>query len=148
MNSCLCTLPDSFRYVVGNRQARSTQLFGIPIEPTLVQAFSNSMEFYCEIYRVLPNLEVLKTPMWTRRPHPAGFFPIGSFVCHLISHNLSLSAHLIQDARGAIVRSRFNAYRFALCSLRRRFRTSALASIVCTISPRWFVVTLRRRMIP
>jgi hypothetical protein len=26
--------------------------------------------------------------------------------------------------------------------------TIALANIVCTISPRWFVVTLRRRMIP
>jgi hypothetical protein len=30
---------------------------------------------------------------------------------------------------------------------RNRLRTSALASIVCTTSPRWFVVTLRRRMI-
>ena len=76
----------SFRNIVGNRQARSTQLFGIPIEPTPVEAFSNSMELHCEIHRLLPNFEVLKTPMWATLLHGSRFvsarvFGLPSHVC-------------------------------------------------------------------
>ena len=76
--------------------------------------------------------------MWTTQWHAAALFRLGSLVFRLmfavISHNRLLM--LSSGARGAITPSRFTlaAYLFALsCS---RLGTIALASIVCTTSPR------------
>jgi hypothetical protein len=108
------------------------------------------MELYCEISGLVPNFEVLKTPMRTARSHPAVFLPIDSFVWYLIfriiSHNFLLMLFRLCEVQSSVLASTLAAYLFAFCCL--RLRTIALASMVCTTSPRWFVVTLRRRMIP
>ena len=74
MNSCLCTLPDPSAIVLEIDRHCRTQLFGIPIKPTSVEALSNSMELDCEIYCLVPNFEVLKAPMWTAGSQPPVLF--------------------------------------------------------------------------
>jgi len=88
--------------------------------------------------------------MWAARSQLAVFLPFDSFLWHLIlrmiSHNFLLMFFRLREVRSPILPSTFAAYFFARCCL--RLSTIAFASIVCTTSPRWFVVTLRRRTIP
>jgi hypothetical protein len=61
MNSWLCVLPDPSAILLEIERPAARNW------ATLVEAVSNSMEFYRQIHRLVPDLEILKAPV---RPSP------------------------------------------------------------------------------
>jgi len=90
MNSWLCVLPDPSVMLLEIERPAARQLFCIAVKATLVEAVSNSMEFYRQIHRLVPDLEILRAPVRPSPPATDSFalrtLPFAIVIC-VFSHN-------------------------------------------------------------